>query len=250
MVDFSRNIAFGHVPPDYQSFLDVMKLSEKHLLFTAATSTKISPKLYDYTITKGPVEFRLELDNVGKTSHCIKTLFFLEGLDAPAIENKTQMVIVDIDLRRPSQLPEWWREKYTPGVESDQGLRIPRNVVPDSGILSHSQVIISASNLDMYMHTNWTNYLKFCYEAFIDYEVKKHGKANIHSAFRKVKQFSLHFMHESSLMDILDVEFWKDPENTNLYKFQIHKQAEEVCEAQIEFYPYEDDEDSLSSGKE
>ncbi|GFR69077.1 hypothetical protein ElyMa_003748900 [Elysia marginata] len=94
-----------------------------------------------------------------------------------------------------------------------------QNVIPETGALFGKQVQIAASNLDQFLHTNWSNYLKFCYDAFVEYEVKKLGQENILNSFRKVKQFSLLFLQESSLMDTLDVHLWKDQENPDLFKF-------------------------------
>ncbi|RUS78634.1 hypothetical protein EGW08_013604 [Elysia chlorotica] len=256
MVDFSRNIAFSNSPtadPPQQSFLDVVRLTEEFLLFTAATSTSISPNLYDSGTKKGPLELHLELDNVGNTSYCIKTLFFLGDQDRPVIENETQMVMVDFNLKRPSPPPDWWREKYSAGgLETGKGLRLPRAVPPESGVLSHYQVKIAASDLDIYLHTNWANYLKFCYDAFVDYkfhqvhQVHQHGRESIQDAFRKTRRFALRFMHETSLGDALDVTLWKDSGNPDLYMFQVLKQAEDLCEAQVEFYPDEDDDDEVA----
>ncbi|GFS10230.1 hypothetical protein ElyMa_003056000 [Elysia marginata] len=98
---------------------------------------------------------------------------------------------------------------------------------------------IAASHLDMYVHTNWSNYLKFCYDAFAEYKVKKLGQENILNSFRKVKQFSLLLLKESSLMDTLDVQLWKDQEHPSLFKFKVLKKKEDVCDCQIEFYPDE-----------
>ncbi|GFS10246.1 hypothetical protein ElyMa_003056500 [Elysia marginata] len=236
MVEFSRNVTYNPTHLESQSFMDFSKSSRSVLCYTAATDTKISPVFYDYSTPKNPVEFHLELDHVGKTSYCMKTQFFFEGIEEPVVENKYTMVFIDSESMKSSQPPEWWKEKYASGLEKRQGLKIPRNVIPETGVLFGKQVQIAASNLDQFLHTNWSNYLKFCYDALVEYEVKKLGQENILNSFRKVKQFSLLFLQESSLMDTLDVQLWKDQENPYLFKFKVLKKTEDVCDCQIEFH--------------
>ena len=237
MLEFSRNEAFIRNTSDGNCFLDLDKVYHDHLLFVACTTTTVSPSLYDYSVKKGPLKLQMELTNVGKTSFGLKNSIYAEGLDLPLCENFVQPVIINSETRRPSSPPQWWIEKYTQGLDNTASLKIPRHVVPDNGILSTYQVKIGASDLDTFLHTNWANYLKFSYNALVDYEVNNDGKGSItQKAFKKSKAFSLLYLKEADFNDTLDIHLWKDSQNTNLFKFQFFKGSDVVCESQIELY--------------
>ncbi|GFO11424.1 hypothetical protein PoB_003792900 [Plakobranchus ocellatus] len=238
MVEVCRSGSFNRLTPSDHTFLDMDKLYEQNLVFIVATTTKISPSFYDHALPKAPVEMHSELIHVGKTSFTQRTSLYFEGSDLPVCENETQSVLVDVATRKPNQPPDWWRKKYDVDLEGEQPLKIPRHVVPESGVLSKNQIQIKASDLDVYWHTNWSNYVKFSYDAFVDFAIKKHGPSNIPRAFRKCKNFSVLYMKEANLMDTVDICMWKDFDNSNLFKFQFcNKSSDVISESQLEFYP-------------
>ncbi|GFR86842.1 hypothetical protein ElyMa_004208500 [Elysia marginata] len=204
----------------------------------AYTSTKVSPKLYDYSVCKSPLEIHSELVSIGRTSFGMTTSIFTEGIDEPLCENYVQPVFINSATRKPCQPPDWWTEKFTQGLEDRGSFRLSRHIIPESGILHRYQTKISASDLDAFWHVNWSNYLKFTYNAFVEYAISKHGPGNIAQAFRNSKQFSLLYLQEANLNDTLDIRLWKDPENTNLFKFQFLNDSDVICESQIELYPH------------
>ena len=242
MVEFSSNWAFNKFSSNDKCFLEFDKIYSNYLVFIASQSTKVSPEFYDYSVPKGPLEIHVELDNVGKTSFGLKTSIFHEKIDTPLCENFVQSVFVDLAKRKPSPPPDWWVEKYMQGLKDKPSLRIPRHVVPQEGILWNYQMKVAASDMDNYWHTNWSQYIKFSYNAFIDFAISKHGSGNIARAFRKSKEFSVLYLQESNLNDTLDIQLWRDGDNLNLFKFQFLKKSDVICESQIELYPHDPDE--------
>lgn len=240
MVEFARNAAFNKFQPKDSCFLELDKIYQGYLIFIAFTKTKVSPAIYDQHLPKAPLEIDVELSHVGQTSFGINTSLSLEGQsNQPLCENYIGSVFVDLATRKPSKPPDWWVEQYKQGLDVNTPPKFPRHVLPNSGFLSSYQLQIAGSNLDTYWHSNWTQYLKFSYNAFVNYATHKHGSKNVDKAFRKSKEFSLMYLQESNLKDILNVHLWKDTENTNLYKFQLIKKSDVICESQIEFYPPE-----------
>ena len=242
MVEFSRNASFNKTTPEDRCFLDVDKIYQNYLMFIASTTTKVSPKLYDYSVCKGPLEINVELVNVGKTSFGLKTTIGLEQQETPLCENFVQSVFVDLAKRTPSPPPLWWLEKYAKDLQNLNSPRLPRHMVPESGVLSTYQMKIAASDLDNYWHTNWSNYLKFSYNAFVDYETTGYSPSKIAKAFRRSKKFSLLYLKESNLNDVIDIHLWKDQQNENLFKFQFLKKEDVICESQLELYPQDSNE--------
>ena len=242
MLEFSRDVFFSRNTPSDQCFLDIDKICHNRLMFMAYTSTKVWPNLYDHSVCKNPLELHSELINVGKTSFGIKTSIGIEKLDLPLCENFVQPVLIDKTTRKPTMPPEWWIEKYSKGLEGKGSLRLSRHAVPEHGVSHRYQTKISASDLDSFWHANWSSYLKFSYNALVDYTMSKHDHGNIASAFRQSKQFSLLYLQETNLNDTLDIDLWEDPEHSNLFKFQFYKGSDVVCESQIELYPTEPDE--------
>ncbi|RUS90056.1 hypothetical protein EGW08_002169 [Elysia chlorotica] len=243
MMEFSRNASFNKFSPTDHCFLEFDKLYQNYLVFIASATTKVYPKLYDYSVTKGPLEIHVELDNVGKTSFGLKTSIFQEATDTPLCESFVQSVFVDLAKRKPNPPPDWWLEKYKQGLEGQATLRVPRHVLPQDGILWNYQMKVAASEIDTYWHTNWSQYVKFMFNAYVDFSAGTHSSGNLAAAFQKSKEFSVLYMQESNLGDSLDVQLWRDKHNPNLFKFQFLKQADVICESQLELYPHDPSED-------
>ncbi|RUS90057.1 hypothetical protein EGW08_002170 [Elysia chlorotica] len=242
LLEFSRDVFFSRTASHDRCFLDIDKISENHLMFMACTTTKIWPSLYNRSVCKTSLVLNSELVNVGRTSFVIKTLIGVENADTPLCENFVQPVLIDSATRKPSPPPEWWLNKYSNTLKgSGSGLKLVRQVVPQNGVLHRYQTKISASDLDSFWHANWSSYLRNSYNALAEHFVGKNGAGQTASAFRKSKQFSLLYLREANLNDTLDIHLWKDPQNTNLYKFQFYKESDVICESEIELYPPDPD---------
>ncbi|GFO11425.1 hypothetical protein PoB_003793000 [Plakobranchus ocellatus] len=239
LLDTFRITVFAKSTPNEIIFLDGDKLCEESMPLICATTAKISPSLYDNSIAQAPMEMHCELTHAGKTSMTMKYSLYFKGSDLPVCENKIKTVSVDLTSRKPYQLPDWWKKKYDIGLEGGQTLNIPR-IVPGSSVLYNYQVKVKASDLDFFWHVNWSNYVKFSLDCFIEFAAKEHGPGNLVRAFRKCKNFSVLFLKEARLMDTLDICMWKDLDNPNLFKFQFKNEADVACESHLEFYPHDE----------
>jgi acyl-CoA thioesterase FadM len=236
MVECSRAAAFGIPENSTESFIDAAKLYDTHLFFIVSTSTVILPELYDMSVKKSPLELNVALDFIGNTTFKLKTTISTENASVPLCVNHTQSVCVNKETRRPNPLPEWWKKKYS-GIIGEP-LKIPLlNSPPENGQFSDHSFQVLTSDVDPYMHMNWSNYIKHCYDAFVLSEFRKNPGSGIENLFRNVKQFSVNFIKEASFGDNIDIRFWQDADNSNLYCFRVFKKSDVICECSAEFFP-------------
>ncbi|CAG5122231.1 unnamed protein product [Candidula unifasciata] len=230
MVEYSRAASFAN-----DSFIDCGKIYEKYFVFIASTETRMLPELFDASVKKSPLEIHVKLDYVGNTAFKIKTVISLQGTGILLSENDTQSVCVHKETRKSSPLPDWWKEKFS--AANGEPLKLARLKVPESVVLTEQRLQVQASEVDPYMHVNWSNFVKYCHDAFIISQLQSHPGNSAGNLFRNVKNLSASYIKESNLGDFITVRFWQDTDNIDVYKFQILKDLDVLSECCFEYYP-------------
>lgn len=232
MIEGTRSAVFKE-SKDGESFVDVERLYKNYLLFIASTSTTVSPDLYRISTVKAPLEFDVKLDFVGNTSFKLRTSIYAQSISLPLYENDTQTVCVNIETRRPSSLPDWWREKYS--AVKGEPLKPSRLNIPEN-VESRYNRQVQPSDVDTYMHLNWSNYIKFCHDAFVCSEIQKKGMDKATEAFRNMKQFSISFIKEAAVGDSINVRLWQNSTNSDAYHFQLLRSSDVIGECSIDYF--------------
>lgn len=122
----SRGYALNR--PDEMSekgFLDWPEVVKDRYTFVSSTEFRISKDLYDTRIPKWPLDAKFCLGNVGNSSVANVIEFFAHGEEkVPLWTNVTQLVAVDMATRKPTALPEWFKDKYKGKGCMDKGFII------------------------------------------------------------------------------------------------------------------------------
>ncbi|KAK6970798.1 hypothetical protein BgiMline_026488 [Biomphalaria glabrata] len=231
MVECARGASFS------ANFLNAQELYKNYFIFIVSTSTAVSPDLYDLSVTKGPLVQDVTLDYVGNTSFKLTTVMSIEGMKNPICENQTQSVFVNINTRKPAPPPEWWTQKYSLGLNNKEPLKLVHPEPPSGEMIQKIHLEVPASDVDPYLHVNWSNYIKYFYESYIQYELRKKSLKDANHLFRNIKNFSVSYIHESNIGDKLSIKLWEDINSQNCYHFQMLKGQKVVNESSIEFFP-------------
>ncbi|XP_059160829.1 uncharacterized protein LOC131944288 [Physella acuta] len=237
MVECGRGACFNPIPPDCHSFLDVAEMYKNYFIFIASTSTTISPKLYNVSTVKGPLILDVKLDYVGTKTIKMKTVMHLEGTDEPLCENNTQSVLVDNSTRKPSAPPDWWIQKYSLGSNNGTPLKLEPLQLPKDTKLSEYAFTVAATDVDSYLHVNWSNFVKYFYNTFLNFELKKVGRDHASLAFRNLKSFDVAYIKEANIDDNLVIKHWPVDKSEHIHNFQMFKKSQVISECKFEFFP-------------
>lgn len=231
MLECGRSAGFS------EGFLDAKDIYKDYFMFIASSSTKVSPELYNPTKVKGPLVQDVTLDYVGNMSFKLKNIISIEGEKEAICENNTQSVFVSVKTRKPTAPPEWWLNKYSLGEKNGTSLKIELLKPPQGIDLNKFLFKVPASDVDPYLHVNWTNYVKYFYEALVHTTLSKVGNENAELAFRNLKDFKITYLQEAGIGDNLNIKFWEDIKIRHLYHFQMFKGTVTVCQSSFELLP-------------
>ncbi|CAL1536221.1 unnamed protein product [Lymnaea stagnalis] len=231
MIECGRGAGFS------SGFLDAKEMYKDYFIFIASSSTKVSPELYNPTKIKGPLIQDVTLDYVGNMSFKLKNIISIEGDKEPICENNTQSVFVSVKTRKPTAPPDWWLNKYSLGQDNGTPLKMNLLKPPQGMDLNEFSFKVPASDVDPYLHVNWSNYVKYFYEALVQTTLSKVGNENAQLAFRNLKDFSISYIHEAGIGDDLNIIFWEDVNIRDLYHFQMLNGTKIVSESSFELLP-------------
>ncbi|KAK3106155.1 hypothetical protein FSP39_013809 [Pinctada imbricata] len=218
------------------SFADFQKLLLDHFFFIVSSRVEISQNLYSLSTPKFPLTITKTLSYVGNSAHCLTSVLENPDVKEPYATCMTQTVLVDPKSRRPISYPEWWRDKYESSVTSNTPLHIPKLKRPANSICFPHAVYFG--DTDSYRHTNWTAYVRFCYDACMDAVWREqYSKLKFSDSENGVKSFEIAFTKESSIGDQIDVHSWEEASpNDKPVCFEILKGNDVCCQAKMTFH--------------
>ena len=232
-------IAAYHVPnkDTGATFLEYDKLTEDRLTFMASTRTEFSHKLYGLvdSVKMPTFEAILQLGFVGNSSlNSIACLTDKEDGSFLA-KNINQVVTVDKTTRKPTPIPDWWKNKYMPVVEGNERLIVPALEIPPKTYAY--DIRVAWSDIDIYWHTNYLTYIRYCLDTAKDGIVKNYY-AKFHDDILQyhVKSMDIMYRGESKAGDRLDVKSWENPDDPYLLHFDISVVGKTIFQNSMHFY--------------
>ena len=149
--------------------------------------------------------------------------------------NTNTVVSVDKTTRKPTPLPDWWKEKYQGHVIGNQRLICPHMEVPEG---THKlKTTVTWSDIDGYKHTNYVVYIRFCYDAAMD--AIHHGYlSGFHDDIAQylTKRMRALYKGESNAGQELTVSCWENSEDPYILHFDISREEESIFQCTLEFY--------------
>ncbi|KAK7482488.1 hypothetical protein BaRGS_00026305 [Batillaria attramentaria] len=260
MVESGRALSFNQLPyKQDQTFLSVDRLYVDHNLFQGSAKLDISKALYDISLTKTPLTLEKELLFVGKSSLNVKTDVILSPLGIKLASCEVQSVLVDRETRRPVPFPDWWMEMYGQFSSPEKQLKVVAEKEPldvEAAIKTGAQVssesepfdcgvtsvdmVVCASDTDVYGHTNWSAYLKYCIDALASVS---HCRKSDYMLKRAVKTAQIAYKNEGSLGQKIHVRYWRKKMTPNCVHFNVVSCADieqMLSYACVEFYDLTD----------
>lgn len=243
LFESGRAFAFWPIPHAERpegSFLDSHQLLAKDLYFIATAKLHIDKEFHNSNAPKFPLTMDKVLSFVGNSSFRLDSTLNHPENSKPYATCSVQTVFVDSTTRKPKVLPDWWKEKYACDLKKENHLKFEDFVKNDSITYHSFPLTVCPRDTDSYHHSNWTSYIRFCYDACV------HGVAN--SQYRNITEASIEqgiktldvtFKNESSDGDNLDIVSWEDQDDNNTIRFEVRKDHVICCLVNICFYSTE-----------
>ncbi|KAJ8308216.1 hypothetical protein KUTeg_013090 [Tegillarca granosa] len=211
-----------HYPLDEsgRTFRDYAEMTSDRLTFMVTSEFIMTKKMYDHSIPKSPLCVKVQGGYIGNTSMNSIATVTTATSEIELIRNTNQIVSINKSTRRPSPLPDWWKEKYTESAKNHKSLKIDKFEKADNAGFYQNKV--AWSDTDRNLHTNFSTYVRFCIDAAHHCAKEgtlKHFEENLKNGINVVQ---LHFYQESNEGDMLDVYCWEDPSNSKKIYFDIH----------------------------
>ena len=238
----NARMAAYHIPvtDSGKTFLEYDTFTEKYYTFLASVETDVSRELYDLPLLEEwpGLKVNFHLGYLGSAS--LNTVATLHNAATGQVlaSNTNTVVCVDKTTRKPTLIPDWWKEKYANAVIGNRKLQIEPFPTPDDAFCY--QVKVSWSDVDIYKHNNYISYIKYCLDAAMDAMVKgelEKFEGDITEHF--VKRMEVLYIGESLACDIIDVFVWQDASDHNTLFFSMNNGTKNIFQSQIQFFPVE-----------
>ena len=151
------------------------------------------------------------------------------------VHNVNQVVTVDPATRKPTSLPDWWKNDYKDKVVENERLVVRPFEKPSDYYKFDLKVLWS--DTDGYRHTNYVSYIRFCFDAAMS--AVNDGALSAFSGDildYPVKSMSMAYRSECRAGDILDIACWEKEDTSNTLCFDISKDGNSIFQNTIEFY--------------
>ena len=151
-----------------------------------------------------------------------------------------QVALLSKKTRQLTTIPEDWKIKYSSAVVENERLVVMAEKVPASSDRTVAQYDLQVrwNDTDLYKHTNYLSYVKFCFDAAQD--AVANGK---YSAFHedilmyRVKAIESLYKAESRANDRLTIFSWEDDKDPYKLHFSMQKaDGSIVHQCRVEFY--------------
>ena len=192
--------------------------------FMASTSTKYDFKLYDIDrrAPNADLKIALRLGYVGRSSLNSVAELYCGKTGSVFATNTNQVVMVDKSTRKPTTIPDWWKDKHGPLVQDGKALVVSLVDVPS---VTHTyDVKVPWTDIDRYKHTNYVSYIRYCQNAALDAcYADKFSRVKGDFLDQRIESMSVCYKGECVANDLLTVHVWESPDNPFKIHFSIHK---------------------------
>ncbi|KAK3579301.1 hypothetical protein CHS0354_033385 [Potamilus streckersoni] len=231
--------------PD-EAWLDSNVLYRDNSFFIVGTTLKVDPEFNKFESPKFPLFVDSKLEYVGTSSKGIAYSLFHQKRTRPYLVCEIQDVLVNTKTRKPVPYPDWWKAKYANLCKGKQAIPILSTVRPIERGLVTNYVKVTIRDTDTYNHTNWTSYVRFCFDALYENVFEsRYNRPLTPLITGGLKHLSASFKKESLAGDILAVESWENPEAEDNVEFEIKKNDELCCHVTMSFFNVKDRESKL-----
>lgn len=219
----------GSSPTIAESLADFHVLLRDHFFFIVSASVTIDRHFYKEETPKFPLYVNATLDHVGRSSKRLSYRLHHPGTESAYATCIVDDVLVSSSNRKPIAYPDWWMKKYAHLCENEKSSNFELPTTQMSKPLCSSYKV-NLTDIDTYKHTNWSAYVKFCFESIYKH-VLDNSYSNINQSHvdNGVKSVSMVYKSESNLYDTLNVLTRENKQHPNGVYGDIVKEDGTIC---------------------
>lgn len=214
------------------------KLLQDHFVFIVAADVEIKQEFNHHDAPRFPIYIETSLTQLGKSSKTLSYELRHFGTNTLYAKCHVKDVLVSTKTRKPVRYPNWWLEKFsTNSLNVDHKADIFENDIPEVGTFS-STAKVADSDIDTYKHTNWSSYIKFCYDSLHQHvDDQNYETVSRDDLDAGIQSFNMVYNGESSYRDELQIVSWeKESTSTKTVRFNI-KNGGTVCfQSDVSFF--------------
>ena len=193
----------------------------------------VAPELYDMNAQMHPLILEGKMLLLKRSSRVLENTMRHPDSQKPYATSTCLDVNVNLETRRPFPFPDCWRHDSIPTEGAVIDFDVPAE--PSNVIMTKRQVY--QSDIDENGHMNYTSYVRFCHDVFVDNVMEgKYIQNAADNLEAGVKQMQLVFKNECLRGDILNIESWEDTKENSCYHFKMSKKDELVVAATFRFF--------------
>ena len=203
-------------------------LLRDHFFFIVSAKLTVQKYFYDENAPKFPLYVKASLDHVGKSSKRLSYHLYHQDAAEEYATCTVDDVLVSSKDRKPVAYPDWWmkkfgrmcKEKATPNFE------IP-TTLSETNCTKYQ---VNLTDIDTYKHTNWSAYIKFCFESVYKHVLDdNYSNINQNHIDGGVKSVNMIYKSESNLYDTLSVLTQEDKNFADRVYGNIIKEDGTLC---------------------
>eukprot|EP00058_Branchiostoma_floridae_P018435 XP_002603924.1 hypothetical protein BRAFLDRAFT_105964 [Branchiostoma floridae] len=208
------------------------------LVFTRGQSFEFLPAYYRHLAPGKRTTATVKLCSLGNTSWVTLEEIRDSSTNDLMVKGIFQRINVDATTRRPEQLHDWLKEKYSYLASSGPH---PQTVQPfherKSTKTFRYSVVVAPRDTDIYHHTNQASYIWFCMDgAMLGARNGAYSVLRGNLAKFDLKKVAVLYQKESLEGDVLDIESWEDQGSPDTLRFQVKKGNENITQLTMQFY--------------
>ncbi|RUS78434.1 hypothetical protein EGW08_013808 [Elysia chlorotica] len=270
-----------------ETFLNFRVLSGDHFIFMSSTEFVMSRSMYDYDVPKWPLDMTFTHGYVGNTSVAnVCNFYACKEEDTANVSdsgqsllwtNTYQIVLIDKTTRKPTQLPDWFKEKYKGKGCMDKGFIL--RPFPRPAVTFSQSSKVQWSDTDQYKHTNFTTYARWAMDTLhaalrirddprpqSQHKPGDDAQSGINGKYpdqtidaskalpnitKEILSCGLHKVQITYLKECLEGEtvethVWQeDGAEKELVLFSVVKNNEDVCQIKMWYFPVDDIEEHI-----
>ncbi|GFO22931.1 hypothetical protein PoB_004943600 [Plakobranchus ocellatus] len=258
---------------DEETFLDYTRISNQYFTFMSSSEFVMNPAMYDNDVPKWPVDMVFTQGYIGNSSIANKCEFFTcgdtdAGLDKILLWTNTyQIVAVDKTTRKPTGLPDWFKDKFKGRGCMDKGFVLrPFQRPANTFALPFT---VRWADTDGYNHTNFSTYAHWAVNALhaallIQSNSNEHTTNNVGTAStglgegtasaaaaasalhgitkeivaRGLQKMQVTYMKECLEGELVETHVWQEEGGEReMVWFSIVKDGEDICQMKMWYFP-------------